>query len=90
MSRVHKIVLIGLLIWSFIHISLLVMFNGETFKFCERDYFIPFSNADDLLNSGINWTGEVFYIDLYDYSEFLVYCCGAWLIYLIFRVINSK
>jgi len=90
MGLSHKITLVVLLVWTFIHTTLLIMFNGGTFTFCERSYFIPFTNTDELFNSGIEWSGEVFYLDLYDYSEFFAYCGSAWLIYFIFRILKLK
>jgi hypothetical protein len=86
----HKITIVLLWVWTLIHTILLLMFNGGAFSFCERSYFIPFTNTDAIFNSGRNWDREVFYLDLYDYSEFLFYIGSPWLIYIVFRYLRKK
>jgi hypothetical protein len=86
MSTSHKILLVALMLFTFVNGVLLLMYNGGTFSFCERSYFIPFSNTEEIFNSGKNWDVEVYYLDLYDYSEFFAYCGGTWLLYFVYRL----
>jgi len=107
-----------LIVWSFIHLVILVLGSQYT-KEQKNDFWVGpevykeegniywgyeggYKHIIDgrefkrysLLNP-LNWRGNYWYgwdsnLRVYDLSEFLVYAIGPWLIFLLYRFLNSK
>lgn len=77
------------LLWIFIHFVLFLL--GSSFEY--REYFYPIGRVatDKYYNlTRIYDKGIAFDLDVYDYSEFLLYVVTPIVIYFVLRLWNKK
>lgn len=105
MKKTDKVIVAILSIWTFIHCYLILMainlpekikmpyvVNGRfrVFYFVKTDFFYPFTTMEGG-NTGIHSIGCYTYdIRYYDYTEFFVYVAGAWLCFLLYKLLSPK
>jgi hypothetical protein len=101
MKQTDKVIVAILSIWTFIHCYLMLiasnypeevyaqyLWNGtvNNFHLVKTDLFYPFTgkwNNIELLSGSFN-------LEYYDYSEVFVYVVGAWLCFLLYKLLSPK
>jgi hypothetical protein len=71
--------------WSFLHLTLAVMFSGSWGGDTERRFIYPFFS--EVPSSYVEEVGK---IDFYDWSEFVLYSGIGWLVFFIYWVNTYK
>lgn len=91
MKKTEKIILICCSLWSVLHLYLFAIANQKEYLVHYSGWnivdvsdktlkFYPFTFFGDINGS------EYFYIYFYDISELIVYVCGGWGIYLVYKL----
>ena len=96
MKQRDRIIISGLIVWTFFHTYLLIkninttenrnvrIADWQIYNHVPTDYFYPFTARP---NFAIK---SSFDIGFYDYTEFFVYVVGAWLCFLLYKLLNPK
>ena len=75
----EKKIIAGLIVWTFIHLGLLI-FGGTYIG--DESYRRMFYGLYEFPR--FDW------IEIYDFTELFVYVGGAWLIFFLFRYLKAK
>jgi hypothetical protein len=103
MKQTDKIIVAILSIWTFIHCYLMLIADNSRevnvsamydfddgiitdFSVYKTSMFYPFTK----LPGNTERTTGYFRFDFYDYTEFFVYVIGAWLCFLLYKLLSLK
>jgi hypothetical protein len=103
MKQTDKVLIAILSIWTFIHCYLMliasnypekalvwVTYWGQSVEqyYKKTELFYPFTKKEDFYH--YHYMTRSFDLRFYDYSEFFIYVGGAWLCFLLYKLLSPK
>ena len=88
----EKKIIAGLIVWTFTHIVLWAYGNFSFGEWEPKEFFYPFVKTDFPYPTGLigSTVSYPHLYTVYDFTEFLIYVGGAWLIFFLYKYLKAK